>query len=73
VLPRLLEVDALAGAVEGHFALLAAALRTNAPVDRGTESLLLALFADGAAQMGLLKSLWHGKTALAAMGASTLR
>jgi hypothetical protein len=42
----LLEVDASAGTIEGHFALLATTLRADASVDSGTESLFFSLFAD---------------------------
>src|SRR5271166_5518130 len=54
VLARLLQIGAVAGAIEGHLALFAAALGTDAAVDGRTEALLLANFADRAAQIGVL-------------------
>src|SRR5215472_5962311 len=57
VLPRLLQIGALAGTVERDFTLLAATLRANPPVDSGTESFLLADLADGAAQSCLLTTI----------------
>src|SRR6185437_6467543 len=50
VLSRLLQIDAVAWAIEGHFALLTAALRTNAAMHRRTEALFLAFFADRTGQ-----------------------
>src|SRR5579864_4221862 len=50
MLTGLNQVGAVAGAIERDFALLAAALRTNAPVHSGTEPLLLADFTDRADQ-----------------------
>ena len=44
----LLEVDASARTIEGHFALLATTLRADASMHRGTESFFLSLFADRA-------------------------
>jgi len=54
MLTRLLQVGALARAVEHNFTLLPAALRTDAPVNRRTKSLLFTLFAEAAAQTNLL-------------------
>jgi hypothetical protein len=54
VLARLLQIGTIAGAIERHLALLAATLRANAAVDRGTEALLLANFADRATQIVIL-------------------
>src|SRR5208337_4640333 len=67
VLARLLKVNAVGGTVEGDLALLATALRTNAPVHRRTKAFFLANAADRATQTGHLcgrKSgpklpLWH--------------
>src|SRR6185369_4114341 len=46
MLAGLLQIYAVAGTVERHLALLATALGTNAPMDGGAETLLLAFFAD---------------------------
>jgi hypothetical protein len=46
MLPGLLQVDAIAGTVESHLALFAAALPTDAAMDGRTEAFFLALFAD---------------------------
>jgi hypothetical protein len=46
MLPSLLQVYAVAGTVERHFALLATALRANATMDSRTEAFLLALSAN---------------------------
>jgi hypothetical protein len=46
MLAGLQQVDAVRGTVEGDFALLAAALRADAPVDGGAKALFLAFFAD---------------------------
>src|SRR5271165_4179163 len=50
MLPRLLQVRAVAGTIERDFALLPAALRTDASVNGRTKALLLADFADGTTQ-----------------------
>ena len=50
MLASLLQVHAIAGAVEGDFALLATTLRTDSSVDRGAEALFFADFADRATQ-----------------------
>src|SRR5882672_11908625 len=50
MLPRLLKIRAVAGTIEGDLALLAAALRANAPVDGRTKAFFFANLADGAAQ-----------------------
>src|SRR5271166_4418137 len=42
VLARLQKIRAIARAIERHFALLAAALRANAPVNSGAKAFLLA-------------------------------
>jgi hypothetical protein len=55
MLPRLLQVNAFARAIERDFALFATTLRTDAPVNGGTKPLLFAFFADGAGQ-GILPS-----------------
>jgi hypothetical protein len=49
----LLEVDASARTIEGHFALLATTLRADASMHRGTESFFLSLFADRATHKSL--------------------
>lgn len=46
VFARLQQVRTVAGTIERDFALLAAALGTDAPMDRGTESLFLPEIAD---------------------------
>ena len=46
MLAGLQQIDAVTGTVESDFALLAAALRADAPVDGGTKTLFLAFFAD---------------------------
>ena len=51
VLPCLLQVGTLGGAIEGDFPLLAAALRANAPVYGRAEALFLAQIADGTGQI----------------------
>jgi len=51
VLARLLQIDAVARAIERDLALLAAALRTDASVNRGAEALFFAEIADGAGQV----------------------
>jgi hypothetical protein len=48
MLPRLLQIDTIAGTIERDLALFAAALRTDAPVHRRTEAFFLALFANRA-------------------------
>ena len=55
MLASLLQVDAITGAVEGGFALLAATLRTDSSVDRGAKALLFADFADRATQKRILR------------------
>src|SRR6266481_5585927 len=50
MLPRLSQVRAVAGTIQRHLALLTAALRADAPVDRGTKAFLFANFADRATQ-----------------------
>jgi hypothetical protein len=50
LLPGLLQIRAVAGAIERYFPLFAAALRTDFAVDSGTKPFLLPLLADGAAQ-----------------------
>ena len=57
VFARLLQIRAVAGAIEGHFALLAAALRANAPVQGRAKTLFFANFADGATQEKILLSI----------------
>jgi hypothetical protein len=52
VLPRLLQIGAIAGAIQCDFTLLAAALRADAAVNGGAEAFFLANFADGATQIG---------------------
>jgi len=60
VLPRLSKIWTIARTIESDFALLAAALRANAPVDSRTKAFLLAEFTDRAAQSkALLSALWH--------------
>jgi hypothetical protein len=60
VRPRLHKIRTIARTIERHFALLAAALRADAPVNSGTEAFLLANFTNGTTQStALLFSLWH--------------
>src|SRR6476660_143505 len=49
MLPCLLEIHALAWAIECYFALLAATLRTNASMHCQAKAFFLSFFADGAA------------------------
>jgi hypothetical protein len=51
---RLLQIRTIAGAIQCHLALFAAALRTNPPVDRRAEAFLLANFTDRATQFVIL-------------------
>jgi hypothetical protein len=46
MLAGLLQVDAITGTIERHFALLAATLRANAAMDRRTKALFLAFLAN---------------------------
>jgi hypothetical protein len=46
--PRLLQVDATAGTIQCHFALLAATLRADPSVHSRTETFFFSLFADRA-------------------------
>jgi hypothetical protein len=48
MLAGLQQIDAVTGTVESDFALLAAALRADAPVDGRAKALLLPFFAEGA-------------------------
>jgi hypothetical protein len=48
--PRALQIETLARTIDCHFALFAAALRTNPSVNGWAEALLLPGFADLAAQ-----------------------
>ena len=57
MLPGLLQIRAVAGTIERHLALFAAALRTNPSMDRGAEAFLFSNVADGARQIGIL--LWQ--------------
>jgi hypothetical protein len=50
VLPRLLQIGTIAGTIERDFALLAATLRADAPVQRRAKTLFFANFTDGASQ-----------------------
>src|SRR5260370_41549438 len=50
VLAGLQKIRAITRTIERHFALLAAALRANTPVNRGTEALLFPDFADRTTQ-----------------------
>src|ERR1700687_4537400 len=60
VLLRLSKIWTIARTIESDFALLAAALRANTPVDSGAKAFLLADFTDRAAQWRpLLSPLWH--------------
>src|SRR5205807_2367500 len=52
VLPRLLQIRAVAGAIQCDLALLATALRADAAVNRRAEAFFLANLADRAAQIG---------------------
>src|SRR6476659_4462777 len=54
MLTRLLEIDAVARAVERDLALLATALRADTPVDSGAEALFFALVADGTGHPSLI-------------------
>jgi hypothetical protein len=60
VFPRLLEIGAVAGAIERHLALLAATLRADAAVDGGTEAFFLANLADRATQVEFLLFKYYG-------------
>src|SRR5271167_3966869 len=61
--PCLLQIDAGAGAIERHFALLTATLRADTSMDGGTKALFFSLFADRATHEDwLLKSLSHAKS-----------
>src|SRR6266852_4344985 len=72
MLSRLLKIRTVAGAIERHLALLATALRADASMDRGTEALLFANLADGAAQTGsLLSNIMHRARCGAAMSDSS--
>jgi hypothetical protein len=51
MLPRLLQIDAIAGTVERDFSLLSTTLRADAAVHGGTEAFFLASFADGTTQL----------------------
>jgi hypothetical protein len=51
MLSRLLQILAIAGTIERHLALLAATLRANTSMDRGTEAFLFSNSADRAAQI----------------------
>src|SRR5579863_4085954 len=55
MLSGLPKIGTVARAIERHLSLLAATLGANAPVNGGTESLLLADFTDGAAQWNSCK------------------
>jgi hypothetical protein len=57
VLARLLQIGTIAGAIERNLALLAATLRADAPVGRGTETFFLSYFADRATQIVILLSI----------------
>src|SRR5260370_36143337 len=50
VLVRLNHIRAVAGTIERHFALLAAALRGNTPVNGGAKAFLFADFTDSTTQ-----------------------
>jgi hypothetical protein len=50
VLARLLQISTVRRAIESDFALLSAALRTNAPVNGGAKASLFAQIADSAIQ-----------------------
>jgi hypothetical protein len=63
MLSRLLQVNALAGAVEGDFALLATALRTDSAVNRWTEALFFAFAAD------CTRQIWGSPVFIMAWGA----
>src|SRR5580765_6955470 len=64
VLARLQQIRTVARAINRGFALLAAALRANTPVDGWTEALFFPGFADGAAhEDDPLSSLWHFRRA----------
>jgi hypothetical protein len=51
VLSSLLQIDAIAWAIQRNFPLLTATLRTNPPMHSRAESLLFASFADGTGQL----------------------
>src|SRR5580765_5517813 len=60
VLARLQQVRTVTRAIERDFALLAAALRADTPVNGWTETLFFPGFADGAAREDYpLSPLWH--------------
>ena len=54
MLARLLQIDAVARAIERDLALLAAALRTDASVDGGAEAFFFAGVADGTGHLTLI-------------------
>jgi len=54
VLPRLLQIRAVAGTIERYLSLLAAALGADAAVHSRAEALLLANFANGTTQIEVL-------------------
>jgi hypothetical protein len=54
VLTRLQQIRTVAGAVERHFALLAAALRTDFPVHGRAKPLFLSFFTDRTTQVQFL-------------------
>jgi hypothetical protein len=54
MLSGLLQIGAVAGAIERDLALLAATLRADAAVDGGTEAFFLTNFADRATQVEVL-------------------
>src|SRR5215470_16199588 len=61
MLARLLQIGAVARAIERHFPLFAAALRADAPMNCGAKAFLFPDFTDNTAQSGLLKPLLHPK------------
>ena len=48
------QVGAVSGTIQRHFALLSTTRGADAPVDGGTETLFLALLADGAAHVAIV-------------------
>jgi len=63
MLPRLLQVNALARTIERHLALLSATLRTDAPMHRWTEAFFFPFFADDATQSDVSPSIIPRKIA----------
>src|SRR5579862_731488 len=59
MLARLQQIRAIQWTIKRHFTLLAAALRTDAPMHRRAKALFLSDFTNRATQIGLLEALLH--------------